>query len=479
MDNEQYWIFPPNVKQKVQKKINLLRKTTSQVSSMETELTKLKLQKAKLEKELERFRLKHSEVRLGPIARCPDEVLLLIFEHFLNSDHPLIRILLFVCKRWYDIVMNRPCLWARIKIDDALTLFPYKYCPSLTQAPYIIACYERSKGLPLDVELFLYEFPSIQEYLREELYRAARGITDDSEHDEIAGKIFEKDWDHDSKWINTELSRTLDCIFGANDTNIKRWRSLELCLPSHEETARTIWRRIRQSTFSVVKLDITNLPSEWDEQERDQSDVPHLPLIQHLAFEGTPEQVRVHLDTFPTTLEILEIIIDETTFFTQLSSLSALTSLRILILHIKGLSAERPQLALPQLDLQRLEVLTLYASSRYIQLDDQDTEKIQSATWNLLQRLRMLFGASIRHISWSLSGEDFNIAPGTWVIQRKKVNITREITIAADQMENYDLKGWARRQVLNAMQSISGKIGQLTLMVTSGRRRENSSVLHS
>lgn len=246
---------------------------------------------------------------------------------------------------------------------------------SRSKVPYVNACYECSKDLPLDVELELTDFPSSEAYLIQEICRAATENTDESEHEDVRDRILEQDWRYHSTRIDTELSRALGSLLGPNEAHVERWESIVISLPSDGDP---LWRRIRRSCSSVVKLEVTNRLVGWDERGIDPADLPHLPLIRDLRFFGTPEQTYAQIAVAHKTRKTLEIVIGESILM-QVSILSALTNLHTLILRIRDLDATPHSFNLPQ-----LEALTLYAVSGHVGPWRISIECIQAATWKLL-----------------------------------------------------------------------------------------------
>jgi hypothetical protein len=134
---------------------------------------------------------KHNGRSVPPIHRCPDEVLYLIFEQCVTPSyyHRFIRRLLLVCKRWYDIVINRAKLWAQVEIVS-WDLFDFSIPNS--QLPYISTCMVRSKDVPMEATVDLSDFCD-SGYIVEALIRYARTITDKEEQGVIVGTIVDQE----------------------------------------------------------------------------------------------------------------------------------------------------------------------------------------------------------------------------------------------------------------------------------------------
>jgi hypothetical protein len=155
------YIYRPNVPEFIQRQIQQLHEKETRIVELEAELS----QNAQLERDLEPYRVGSSlahvtsvqrisiePIGTAPINRCPDEIIYMIFEDcVLFPDHFYIRRLLLVCRRWYTLVTNTAKLWSRIEISSPWDLFDIG--SQRSQFPYIFACLDRSKNLPITLHL--------------------------------------------------------------------------------------------------------------------------------------------------------------------------------------------------------------------------------------------------------------------------------------------------------------------------------------
>jgi len=150
--------YREDVPNTIQEKIDLLCDQERHIATLEAQLDKLRSQRERLEKELEPYRI-HTHSALAqavavtltqdtrcPIHRLPNELLHLIFElvvhgslEFGCDSHRLnLGKVLQICRRWYNLIMHSPSLWARIEIPDAMLFIDIRGQKPLIQ--YIEAC---------------------------------------------------------------------------------------------------------------------------------------------------------------------------------------------------------------------------------------------------------------------------------------------------------------------------------------------------
>jgi F-box-like len=366
--------YKPNLPKEIRQKIKLLSEHQTRISSLESQLQKARTSYKLLESELLEYRVEvaslkpdaalHSSLFTG-IHALPDEVLLLVFEHFLSVSHRDIRHLLKVCKRWHRIVMS-PRFWARIQ------LFPVDYLvySKLSSALYIEACLQRSQPLLLDIELDYDDFRTCEGYIRSELEALVRAVADDSEDDKIY------DW---SSGLNCYFSsaeydqyfcdvfRDLDVLIGPRGVHMERWRSIDLCVPWHEpDVAMDLWVKFVGHTPNLKRAKFTGLEPIFDifvdPEDTDQLDLcfPTLSNITNLTL-GDPG-LNFFLTDFtisPSSLRHLDIEYDKT--FSGISALSKFPLLRKLCLRTFIIQLD-PDLVIPPavvrlLDLQELRLM--------------------------------------------------------------------------------------------------------------------------
>jgi F-box-like len=208
---------------------------------LEAELIQLRKAHAEMERNLAPYRIESPfteikstqrtplelcQVKAPPIHRCPDEILCLFFEEFvfvpyfvLPHYHHHIRRLLLVCRRWYTLVTNTARLWARIDASG-LDLFDIGARKSLF--PYIFACLNRSKNLPITVHLDMQGL-SNGGYITESLTQHAKAIVDEDEHNVIVQRILNQGWYFRSIWFDSQLELVIERLVGADGEHIKRW----------------------------------------------------------------------------------------------------------------------------------------------------------------------------------------------------------------------------------------------------------------
>ena len=98
---------PPEIQQKIQ----ALYAQNSLIKQIQSNLSAAQLERDRLEREIFEYR-----ASVAPIQKCPEEVLLMIFELYSNYNPQLVTHLLPVCRHWYNIAVNAPQLWNHIGI---------------------------------------------------------------------------------------------------------------------------------------------------------------------------------------------------------------------------------------------------------------------------------------------------------------------------------------------------------------------------
>jgi hypothetical protein len=272
------YIYESNVPEFIQRQIQQLYEQETRIVGLEAELSQLRKAHAELERDLapyrvetrfaeiistQRISLELSEV--APIRRCPDEILCLFFESFVfphneyfdvSHYHPQICRLLLVCRRWYTLVTNTAKLWTRIEVS-VLNLFHIGFQKS--QFPYIFACLDRSKNLPITVDLEMRDLGHY-DYITESLAQHAKVIVYEDECDLILQQIRDQDWDFHSIWFDAKLDYVFERLIGADAEYIKRWETMTLRLPDEADIAIRVWNKLARGLKAVENVVIKNFP---------------------------------------------------------------------------------------------------------------------------------------------------------------------------------------------------------------------------
>src|SRR5450631_876186 len=98
---------PPEIRRRLEQ----IRGQRALIDDLATRLKAAELEYDRMETDLNEYR-----ASVAPIRKCPEEVLLMIFESFSKAAPELVAGLLEVCKRWRDIAANAPRLWTHIRI---------------------------------------------------------------------------------------------------------------------------------------------------------------------------------------------------------------------------------------------------------------------------------------------------------------------------------------------------------------------------
>jgi hypothetical protein len=338
-------VYKSDVPKSIQSQIQQLHEQETRIVELEVELSQLRKAHAELEHDLAPYRIKTHftdimsvqriplelrQVEAAPIHRCPDEILCLFFETFLSLPqdeyfesphyHPQIRSLLLVCRRWYTLVTSTAKLWNQIEASG-LDLFDIGSRKS--QFPYIFACLNRSKNLPITVDLDMQDLDH-GAYIIEALAHQAKAIVDEDEHDRIIQQIADQVWDFRSTWFDSQIELVIERLVGADGEHIKRWGTMMLHLPDDENMAIRVWNLLARRLRGVENVVVDNFPSaSSDIFVADLRTVKKLDL--RSAYERPPIMI---FELSPSTLKHLEIEVQNPSI--DLAELSQFWQLRTL-----------------------------------------------------------------------------------------------------------------------------------------------------
>ena len=269
------YVYKSDVSESIRLQIQQLHLQEARIVELEAELSQLRKAHGELERDLAPYRIESPfanitstqriplelcQVEAAPIHRFPDEILCLVFKKyiFMQSNGPCIRRLLLVCRRWYMLVTYTAKLWARIEIRSALDLFDIGARKSLF--PYIFACLDRSKNLPITVDLQMDNLGH-EYYIAEALVQQAKAIVDEDERDMIVDRIESQEWDFRSTWFDSQLEPVIERLVGADGEHIKRWETMTLYLPDDEDMAIRVWNILARGLKAVKNVVLDNFPS--------------------------------------------------------------------------------------------------------------------------------------------------------------------------------------------------------------------------
>lgn len=333
--------YKRNVPDEISEKIDLFYTQEKLIFTLESQLNDLKAQHHTLEQDLRPYRIdthstSHNTVhtipeQAGPIHGLPDEILSQIFETYTDDPSETrcskLGILLLVCKRWHDLVMNSPLLWAHIEIDKDCEPFEFGGSPITA---YVEACISRSQGIPLDMDLALQNCDS-SAYIKAGLFDRAKAIVDENFHQEIHRQIYKNAWHYTSSRFVIQFGRFFDSLFGDDGQHLRQCHRLVIRLPVHEEIARTIWARMRSNMSNLTSLTLLDIPALWSTD--DTLAQVNLPRVKYLEAKGRYFTIAYPTKLFSissTKLEHFSTTIDYSmTHLEDLSSFQGLRSLRL------------------------------------------------------------------------------------------------------------------------------------------------------
>jgi hypothetical protein len=407
------WQYQPELSEAVQDKISQLSALDKLLTKIESEFEELFAARLRLEIETTPYRLPSSPqneedlstslIQESPIECCPDDVLLLIFHECLNPRHDEIGQLLQVCKRWNHVVMNTPTMWARIQVTEVDHFFEDESRVRLTVS-YVSACLERSCNLLLDVELNLMDIPSCSGYIESQARDFLRSIVDEVDHEEVDSVVYNIEWTFQSSEYETMLQQAFDGIFGRENLNLKRWKTLSLTFPHAEEIAMDVWRKFKTPCPSLKIMKLQNVDFLEDEVDGlvTSSELQALASVTHLDIKQ--KHSWVPLEIFTASQSLLEVL--ETTFISHdLPTLALHVHLHTLVLvgsqFYFAASSDSPPATLLHfsLHLPRLKNLTIggnYEPLKTVELDFPILENLTIRTNQSIYPLPKLSPACVR-----------------------------------------------------------------------------------
>jgi hypothetical protein len=211
---------PPEVSAKIERVSQLEEEMEDIQQEIASELAALK----ELQSELEAY-----TVSVAPINKFPDTVLSSIFSCVVNQLYfpgNLLNIA-SVSRRWRTLTIQNPYLWRRIKIVPEKTIERTQ-----SQLEYITLSLERSRDLPLDIEVRFDGEASarfnVRKILRDFIYSTfpnVEGTKFDGElYDHISNSPI-------SEHYSTVYEELVNRLIGPDGMHMKRWRSAYIGLP--------------------------------------------------------------------------------------------------------------------------------------------------------------------------------------------------------------------------------------------------------
>jgi hypothetical protein len=357
------YTYKSDVPESTQNQIQQLHEHETRIVELEVELSQLRKAHAELERDLAPYRIespfadiKSTQMiplelyQVAPIHRCPDEILCLFFENFVISHHHFhIGRLLLVCRRWYTLVTNTAKLWARIEAC-ALDLFDIGARKSLF--PYIFACLNHSKNLPITVHLDMQDLYH-GDYIAAALAQQAKTIVDGDDHDGITQQILDQSWDFRSTWFDSQLEPIIERLLGADGKHIKRWETMTLYLPGDADIAIRVWNLLARGLKAIENVVIHNFPDASPDIF-----MPNFGTVKNFNFSCADYAEGPAIMEFglsPSTLKHLEIEVGNPSIdLAELSHFQQLHTLKLFCIFLDNKSNLDFSISLPH-----LETLTL------------------------------------------------------------------------------------------------------------------------
>ena len=296
--------FPVEVK----KKIEALTRARGLVKKFTKKLQAAQKECDWLEKELAGYL-----DATAPVHACPPEVLSVIFQFYLKENPRMLRLLMLVCRRWYNIVVNDPTLWAKIRIRIDENDSDYKQL-ALEESLYTKACLQRSQSCLLDINIDLVFLQHTSTRVVRSMNEHIKKLLGADSHiaDNVEDWIEQLDVERfDLLAINADgnPSYILDVIktlVGNNGEHMSRWSILGLSLPAFDkQLAFQVWRLFEGETPNLTHLAVDKVGYAYDNLGSQFSCAfPNLSAIKFLIAGPAP-----NLDFLALSFEILEHLV--------------------------------------------------------------------------------------------------------------------------------------------------------------------------
>lgn len=126
------------------------------MQQLNSQLAATKQECDRLEREIEVY-----QASVAPIRNCPPEILSMFFEHYVTPNPRFVGDLLFVCKLWYNIIVNTPRFWTTLGITFDSTNHRKTVNLIAHNALYITACLKHSASSLIHIDV---DFGALQVY---------------------------------------------------------------------------------------------------------------------------------------------------------------------------------------------------------------------------------------------------------------------------------------------------------------------------
>lgn len=429
-----------NVPQVVRQRVDLLHAKQQQVLDLEARIQILRNECDHLRVELSRYLIQRNVendpglvnsdgdkdrpqvpfyARKGaPIHQCPDEILGFIFSLYLIPRHMCIRRLLLVCKRFYRLVLESPRLWARIQIWDIDQFI--RYTEKQPSTLYISACMERSRGLPIDVEL---DISNVHEKPRRYLGASLNYIDHPLSKYAFDGMVYEyqqycSEADIYTRYVGEAIERLKcpdrcpdECLNQSHQNcYIKRWRSLSIDIADRRSLAKCIWDALEPVTHNFVTIRISGCTRNWLDHDEAGSEDGTLDGLEDMEAQQPPDFSSAKSLQLPLGRSLLDFKASQAVlqhldiqFYDDLVILHELSMFKHLeILKLCGFSERHTLLNSFTIRLPSLKYLELSGGYEVIKDLDLDFPALRVLVFSGNDSHHVVSGISPNHLKWKI-----------------------------------------------------------------------------
>jgi hypothetical protein len=288
------------------------------------------LNQAQIEYERLKMEICAYRTSLTPMQRCPEEVILMIFQAYANNNTSLATHLLPVCRRWHHIIVNAPGLWNHISVRYGGTWDVKAEAGLATRR--INTCLKYSASMPLHITLDCQNLESEQSRLSGYIAHCLNEIgfpdldtsfkTRNVDVYSLGATVLDRDI---SRCHPDHAIVSISTLVEDIRRQKKRCESLDVILPKNNprDLRQRVWQLFGRLSLSLVTLSVKESP-------RSGNSLFDLSSLEVLKLTGDIE----HLDFLPLKLNSLKCMVLETTFamYHRSLQLSRFTQLERLVL---------------------------------------------------------------------------------------------------------------------------------------------------
>jgi hypothetical protein len=232
----------------------------------------------------------------------------MIFELYLVEDPRMVRILLSVCKQWYQIVCASPQLWRHIRVEFANEWDIESISESTNR--YVDACLKHSGSIMWELQLDFSQVITVRDHIIAEIQGSLEEFFSwegrqafiewanrlDTNELEYQWAVLDPDgphnlWNMPSGHLDYAYE-VISKLAGEDGSRMIRWGSLTLQFPEDNYgLAKEIWENFIYPAPKVTRMVATGFRYDFPHQvNTDLLAFPDLPALKHLDMQDVPDR---------------------------------------------------------------------------------------------------------------------------------------------------------------------------------------------